>query len=315
MKKSSSFVIDGERIRVELEIKPAQRVAPYLTIDLDPVPADAVELSISGECDGSAGQCTDTIRELGADVADVQRLCDIWDRWHLNGMKPGTRAQMECLAQHADELKHAQTTGQYYDAACEVLRLAGLLTVESNNYLNANGQPVPYKYGSAWLFEPVSADVVAEATAILDRLNGKRFGEAPDVDHAPDLDGDVIDSRDVIKRLEIYREAVESLGFDPDDLPDTLSGDAEAMAIIEEFKALSDLESEASGYAPDWRYGESLIAESYFTEYAEQLAKDCGMIDRNARWPNNHIDWEAAADELKADYTEVTYRGETYLIR
>lgn len=310
MKKSASFVIGGTRARVDLEIRPAQRVAPYLTIDLDPTPTDALELSMTGECDGSAGQCTDTIRELGADVPDVVRFCDIWDRWHLNGTKAGTRAQLECLEAHATELKGVH---DHYMCACAVLEMNGLLEVPAPT--SAAAVTPSYKYGSAWLYEPLPADIAAEASAIIDRLNGKRFGAAPDIDDAPDLDGDVIDSRDVIKRLEIYREAVEALGLDPDDLPDTLTGDDEAMEIVEEFKALSDLESEASGYAADWHHGGSLIAESYFTAYAEELADDIGAINRDARWPNNHIDWKAAAEELKHDYTEVTYRGKTYLIR
>lgn len=33
-------------------------------------------------------------------------------------------------------------------------------------------------------------------------------------------------------------------------------------------------------------------------EFAEQLAEDIGAVDRNATWPNNHIDWEAAARDL-----------------
>lgn len=38
-------------------------------------------------------------------------------------------------------------------------------------------------------------------------------------------------------------------------------------------------------------------------------------IDRNASWPANHIDWEAAANELEQDYTEVDFNGEVYLYR
>jgi hypothetical protein len=52
-------------------------------------------------------------------------------------------------------------------------------------------------------------------------------------------------------------------------------------------------------------YGvEQLINATYFKSYAMELAEDCGMIDHNAPWPQRHIDWDAAVEELKMDYTE-----------
>lgn len=65
----------------------------------------------------------------------------------------------------------------------------------------------------------------------------------------------------------------------------------------------------------DWKYGEALIRDSYFATYAEELASDIGAIDRNAKWPLSHIDWEAAADELKMDYTAIDFDGVEYWIR
>jgi hypothetical protein len=50
-------------------------------------------------------------------------------------------------------------------------------------------------------------------------------------------------------------------------------------------------------------------------EYAEQLAEDIGAINKNATWPNDCIDWEKAADQLKQDYTEVDFDGVAYWIR
>lgn len=81
-----------------------------------------------------------------------------------------------------------------------------------------------------------------------------------------------------------------------------------------DLKALRELEEEASGCA-DWKYGEALIRDSHFRDYAEQLADDIGAIPDNAAWPNNCIDWERAARELQMDYTAVDYGGVTYFIR
>ncbi|MBV6514215.1 MAG: hypothetical protein FMNOHCHN_03805 [Ignavibacteriaceae bacterium] len=77
--------------------------------------------------------------------------------------------------------------------------------------------------------------------------------------------------------------------------------------------AIQELESEVN--SSEWGHGIEFIKDSYFAEYAEQLAEDIGAIDRNANWPLNHINWELAADELKSDYTSVEFDGETYWYR
>lgn len=62
-------------------------------------------------------------------------------------------------------------------------------------------------------------------------------------------------------------------------------------------------------------YDPALIADSYFERYAEELAEDIGAIPHDAQWPANRIDWEAAADDLRMDYTAVTFDGNDYLMR
>lgn len=114
----------------------------------------------------------------------------------------------------------------------------------------------------------------------------------------------IIDSRDVIKRLaDLIDErdaATEDAPFDEDD--------AEELARLQALAA----DGETS---PDWHHGETLIADSYFEDYARELANDIGAIDRNAGWPTAHIDWKAAADALKVDYFSVEYGDTTYWIR
>jgi hypothetical protein len=82
-----------------------------------------------------------------------------------------------------------------------------------------------------------------------------------------------------------------------------------------EYATLKSLADEASGYAPDWEHGETLIRDSYFKEYAMGLAEDIGAINKDASWPNTCIDWEQAAHELQMDYTSVDFDGVTYWIR
>lgn len=82
----------------------------------------------------------------------------------------------------------------------------------------------------------------------------------------------------------------------------------------EELVALQRLEAQCKGYG-DWADGETLIRESYFVEYAQELANDIGSLPPDAAWPLTHIDWQAAADELKTDYMEVDFDGVPYLMR
>jgi hypothetical protein len=81
-----------------------------------------------------------------------------------------------------------------------------------------------------------------------------------------------------------------------------------------ELFTLESLADEVSDFAADWEHGETLIRESYFVEYCKELLYDCGDISHDI--PDYIvIDWEATAENLKADYAEVDFCGETYLIR
>jgi antirestriction protein len=59
----------------------------------------------------------------------------------------------------------------------------------------------------------------------------------------------------------------------------------------------------------------TMIPESDFVEYAQELAYDIGAIHQDASWPSNCIDWERAARELKMDYTSVEVNGIKYYFR
>ncbi len=117
---------------------------------------------------------------------------------------------------------------------------------------------------------------------------------------------DIIDSRDIIERIEQLEAMAE----------EAISGEGPALdeEEAEELRILGELAQEAEGYAADWLHGEALIRRSYFKEYAQQLAEDCGFEGSND-WPGRCIDWEQAARELEQDYTSVDFGGVEYLIR
>ena len=137
------------------------------------------------------------------------------------------------------------------------------------------------------------------------------------VESTVDLSADVIDVRDIIARVLELRderdEYNEKMGS-PDAWDGVPDGEPEELAMLE------GILSELAGYGGDeefegaW-YPLELVADSYFQEYAQNLAEDCGMVDTNARWPMNCIDWEQAARELQMDYSSIEIRGFTYWYR
>ena len=125
------------------------------------------------------------------------------------------------------------------------------------------------------------------------------------MNNIPTNTDDVIDSRDVIKRIEELETDIEIAKEDEEEIDDD---------DTKELAALKELAKECEGYS-DWQYGEALIRDSYFEDYAQQLAEDCGMVNTDSNWPNNCIDWKQAASELQMDYTYVDFDGVDYWIR
>lgn len=162
--------------------------------------------------------------------------------------------------------------------------------------------------------------------ALLRQVDGERYGQGADFDDLDEADfsntSDIIDSRDIIKRIETLAGAFEAAGIDPAKL-DPKAEDYDAQGLAEdhpahdyatELRNLHALESEAEDCG-DWVYGATLVRDSYFEDFAKEEAESIGAIDPNASWPLGCIDWEKAASELKMDYTAVDYDGETYYVR
>ena len=116
------------------------------------------------------------------------------------------------------------------------------------------------------------------------------------------MNDDTIDGRDIRDRIEEL-EAVEA-------------------PTEEESAELTDLKSflhEAMQYNSDADEGETIIAESYFVDYIKELIDDCYDLPAeltSGEWPYRHmtINYEAAAEEAKADYAELTFRGRNFYI-
>lgn len=150
-------------VSLDLKIKPLGRAAR--TVNLEPASADEPTLSICGNVwlpskrdILTGGQCVDTIRELLPAFPHVQRICDIWEGWHLNDMRAGTVRQIELLK--------AMPLPYEYTKACEFLK-------ECNAFDDRG-----YKYGYEWLIEPIPTDILSEIKTLFGVSDDTKKGEA-----------------------------------------------------------------------------------------------------------------------------------------
>ena len=152
---------------------------------------------------------------------------------------------------------------------------------------------------------------------------------------------DIIDSRDVIELIEQLEGEIEALKEEKEELKSKIGElqderdetendrmddeiselyekrqeiDVELEELQEQLDPLEALEVEGSS-SPDFTFGETLIADSYFEEYAKELAEELGYLSKEVHWPHTAIDWGKAAEELKQDYFSLEFAGEIFWIR
>lgn len=105
------------------------------------------------------------------------------------------------------------------------------------------------------------------------------------------LNDEMLDVRDIIE----YYESLNEDDTNEKEIMDFIKGN-----ILDELAG--------NGGDEEWQgkwYPVILIADWYFTTYAEDFAMDCFGVSDVANWPYNHIDWERAANELMIDYSEI----------
>ncbi len=142
---------------------------------------------------------------------------------------------------------------------------------------------------------------------------------------------DILDSRDLYMR----QDELETLESDRDDATaeyeealenfENDEGTQEAVTLaLENLKsaqdAFTDIEREeldilraAEKEIDGYMHGVTLIHDSYFKNYARDYARDVtGYTTDDNAWPLNCIDWDAAAEQLQSDFTEIMINGETY---
>jgi hypothetical protein len=136
----------------------------------------------------------------------------------------------------------------------------------------------------------------------------------------------VLDSRDLIEKREELKEKIfnnflayfpqyedmtdsyDDILMDEEEIQDWKEGWSEEINHIEEIDSIED------EIGSDFDYGITLIDENDMEEYVKDLLEDLGYIPKDfPSWIE--IDWSSTADNVKQDYSEVTYQGTEYLYR
>jgi hypothetical protein len=130
----------------------------------------------------------------------------------------------------------------------------------------------------------------------------------------PDQINALIDARKRWEAIESEGEHGETVGNWHYWIKAGVAQAFEDAADFEELTALQALASEAEDYSEDWQYGATLIRDSSFTDYAQELCEDIGYLPKDfPAWIE--IDWKATARNIQQDYTSVEFDGVTYWVR
>jgi hypothetical protein len=221
------------------------------------------EFTATGEYCGSGGQCLDSIKPK----TDKQtELINLWKKYHLNGMNPGTKEQNAYI-------KRAGLIGDKYnyDQAIKLLKSANLYEVkhpETNK---------PYKYGEGWIINKLPANFDDYVLGLLATIENEEI-KAQNKREEEELSED----DKLLSQMEEY--GIDENMFDA------------CRAYLEYMETGATLKDFEECYEGDFVDDE---------EFARNMAENTCQGDfKDLQWPLNCIDWEEAAYQLMADYTE-----------
>lgn len=152
------FINDKARASIEIELKTKEK---------------GPELSICGTLDTdyfkSAGQCIDDIAEYFPKKRIVQRIKTLWEKYHLNDMRAGCKHQR--AAGWSDRrIKPEELPNTHANRDERGIIATWVRKDEHPEGLLCEPCPVcGYKYGSAWLYEPIPGQVLREIKDIMGR--------------------------------------------------------------------------------------------------------------------------------------------------
>jgi hypothetical protein len=136
----------------------------------------------------------------------------------------------------------------------------------------------------------------------------------------------ILDTRDLAERREALKQEIldsflenfphyeemtdsfEDIRFEEEEI------ESWKQDFEDELKEIEEINSVEVELGSEFEYGVTLVDVDDWEEYVEELLEDIGYIPKDfPSWIE--IDWEATANNVKVDYIEVTYQGNSYLGR
>ena len=109
-------------------------------------------------------------------------------------------------------------------------------------------------------------------------------------------------------QYEDMTESFEDIRFEEEEIENWKDGWYTELQVIEEIDKLED------EIGSEFEYGVTLIEEDEFEDYCQELLEDAGYISKDfPSWII--IDWDATCDNMREDYSELTFGGTSYLYR
>ena len=136
----------------------------------------------------------------------------------------------------------------------------------------------------------------------------------------------ILDTRDLSKRREELKEEILDSFLEnfphyqemTESFEDIRFEEEEIQSWKEDFedelKEIEEIDTIENELGSEFDYGVALVDVDDWEEFVEQDLKDLGYIPKDfPSWIE--IDWEATANNVRQDYTEVEYQGNSYLGR
>lgn len=120
-----------------------------------------------------------------------------------------------------------------------------------------------------------------------------------------DFSANFLDTRDLNERVDYLLEVQDTCTETNED------GDCTLMDCISHDEDVNQELNNLNTILAEVEYGETLINTDYWIDYVTDLGEDIGGM-KDQSWPFNHIDWDAAADELAEDYSEIEVDGNSF---
>ena len=152
---------EGRKVFLTVELRHRANLIVRETVAHKKV-TEWTELSISGVVQGrSAGQIRDVLDTLSAYTIPeetIREIAEIWDRWHLNGMKAGCVHQPEEWICYGFPGVHKETVNGWHLKPVYPKR-GDACTFCGRDRWDTDACPKGYRYGNAWLVDPLPPEI------------------------------------------------------------------------------------------------------------------------------------------------------------